>query len=392
MRSYVFVTTICCLVFGSTWGQNVTLNSAVDTADLENKAIVKLWINYLTSDPDSLYDNPYWNSEEKRKYKSYDLLKSEGFITPSLYYWAKSDQNIILSISKKGDHTLLRSMFYRQIPKGEITTMAIVNVVAKKENNKWVLYNYLPYHSSGWIHKKVGSINYIYHRRHNFNAKKAKSANEFLRSLRSIFDLKISELTYYIAPDCDEIHRLKGFDYVFTMGTLEICGFYDAFNHIIYSTSAGGESNQHELVHVVNEQFPNAHELLLAGIAAYWGGDNANFGKPLIYHLKQVDEYLLKHKDIDLNSFTEFYSMDSKTNPQYVIGAILCDEALRKGGVDKLKKMLHAGATDEQLIDVIHKELGIMPTDLNTFFRGRISELARMKTFHPVDVNAVNER
>jgi hypothetical protein len=383
---------VYCLANTNVCAQKISLNSAVDTVELENKAVVELWNNYLKSNPDSLYDNPYWNTEEKKKYKSYDLLKSEGFISPSLYYWAKSDQNIILSISKKGDHMLLQSMFYKPIANDEITIMAIVNVVAKRENNKWVLYNYLPYHSERWITKKIGTISYVYHPRHDFSSKKARSANEFLRNLSSIFDLRIPELTYYIAPDCDGLHNLKGFDYVFTMGALDICGFYDAINHIIYSTSQSGESNQHEIVHVMNERFPNAHGLLLAGIAAYWGGDNANFGKPLIYHLKRVNEYLLQHQDIDLNEFTEFYSMDSKTNPQYVIGAIICDEAMRKGGVDKLKKMLNAGTTDEQLMEVMHKELGITPTDLNAFFRARISELAGMQSFYPIDVNSINKR
>jgi hypothetical protein len=366
----------------------ITLNSAIDTADVENKAVVELWNNYLQSNPDSLYDNPYWNTEEKRKYRSYDLLKSEGFISPSLYYWAKSDQNIVLSISKKEDYILLQSMFYRPIAKEVITIMAIVNVVARRENKKWVLYNYLPYHSKGWKNKKIGTIRYVYHPDHDFNAKKAKSANEFLLDLGSIFNLKTTELTYYIAPDCDGLHNLKGFDYVFTMGALDVCGFYDPINHIIYSTSQGGENNQHEIVHVVNEKFPDAHGLLLAGIAAYWGGDNANFGKPLIYHLKRVNEYLVHHQDIDLNEFTEFYSMDSKTNPQYVIGAIICDEALRKGGMEKLKKILNGGLTDEQLVETIHKELGISPDDLNSFFRTRISELAKSESFNPIDVKS----
>ena len=132
--------------------------------------------------------------------------------------------------------------------------------------------------------------------------------------------------------------------------------------------------------------------MLLAGIAAYWGGDNANFGKPLIYHIKRVDEYLSKHQDIDLNEFTEFYSMDSKTNPQYVIGAVLCDEALKKGGVEKLKKMLSPGSADEEITETIQRELEISPTDLNSFFRTRISELAKLQSFNPIDIEAIQKK
>jgi len=41
--------------------------------------INELWKRYLQdSNPDSLYNNPYWKQEDKCKYNSYDLLRSEG--------------------------------------------------------------------------------------------------------------------------------------------------------------------------------------------------------------------------------------------------------------------------------------------------------------------------
>jgi hypothetical protein len=54
------------------------------------------------------------------------------------------------------------------------------------------------------------------------------------------------------------------------------------------------------------------------------------FGKSLIYHTKRVNEYLSLHNEIDLSKPFEFYKLDEKTNPQYVIGAVLCDLILEK--------------------------------------------------------------
>ena len=53
--------------FGQQTKIDVTIHSRVDTTQREIKEIADLWINYLNSKPDSLYDNPYWNNAEKVK-------------------------------------------------------------------------------------------------------------------------------------------------------------------------------------------------------------------------------------------------------------------------------------------------------------------------------------
>ena len=70
---------------------------------------------------------------------------------------------------------------------------------------------------------------------------------------------------------------------------------------------------------------------------------------------------------------------------QYVIGAILCDKALRDGGLEKLKKILNYGLSDEELLLMIEKELNIKKNNLNTYFRSRISDISNKNIFEIIE-------
>ncbi len=359
--------------------QNVTVNF-VDTVDNDRNEIVKLWSDYLHSKPDSIYNNPYWLSNDKKTLKSYDLLKSEGYLSPSLYYF--NLDNKILSITKTTNGFIIKSLF---IGRNSGDIFAITNVLAIKTGNKFFLTNYQPVYTKDWNSYQVGYIKYHCFPGYNFDTIKANSANTFLNKLSYKFGFKIDTINYFICQDCDEVQKVKGFDYVLGMGDNHDCGFYDRFNNIIYATSLSGENHQHELVHTINNYFPKAHSLLLSGIAAYWGGNNAHNAKPLIYHIKRVNDYLKLHPEIDLNKPTDFWHMDEDTNPQYVIGALLCDKAFRDGGLEKLKRIFSYGLSDEELLFMIDKELNIKKDNLNTYFRSRISDIANKNIFEIIE-------
>jgi hypothetical protein len=53
----------------------VEIHSRVDTTKNDIKEIATLWTNYLNSEPDRISDNPYWNEEEKLKYKDFDFSR-----------------------------------------------------------------------------------------------------------------------------------------------------------------------------------------------------------------------------------------------------------------------------------------------------------------------------
>ena len=60
-----------------------TIHARVDTTKKNIREIVSLWEGYLSSQPDSIYDNPFWNSAEKKMYKDFDLTRKFIYQFPS---------------------------------------------------------------------------------------------------------------------------------------------------------------------------------------------------------------------------------------------------------------------------------------------------------------------
>ena len=356
--------------------QETTTNIGLDTLSTDRNKIIKLWSNYLKSNPEEINNNPYWSEKDKQQYKSYDLLRSEGFLSPSLYSFELN--NKILSIGKYGEDYVIKSAFYDP---ETFDIYAITNVVATKINNTFYLTNYQPKLINDWQTKTVGNIKYHFYSGYLFNENKAKEANDFLLKICNVFGLKPQNIEYFICRDCEDIFRIKGFDYVLSMGNSKECGFFDSFNNIIYATALAGENHQHEITHFINNYFPNANELLLTGLSAYWGGENAHKGKPLIWSIKRVHYFLKNHPEIDLNKPNDFWKLDEETNPQYVIGALICDIAIEKGGIDLLKQFLNKSKSEEEFLQFITKDLKIKKGDLNNYLRKKIEKISIENNF-----------
>jgi hypothetical protein len=161
---------------------SLTVN--IDTANHTNPDIRKVyecWAGYLSSNPDSLYDNPYWNEADKRRYKSYDLLKSEGWLSPGLYGFRRLNKQVI-SITSLGDSYVIRSIFYSPgTETRDLFIMAITNTIAKKdESGNFKLHNWLHYYTRSWLTKRVGIIDYCYYPSYPFNDFEAEKANKLI--------------------------------------------------------------------------------------------------------------------------------------------------------------------------------------------------------------------
>lgn len=384
MKTTVVLAVICiCLGTGAKAAHPIktSLNFSIDTlhqSDPNIKKVFKCWEGYLKANPDSLFNNSYWNEKDKQRYTSYDLLKSEGFLSPGLY--AFKLQNTVLSITNIGEKYIIRSMFYKvNNENGNANIMAITNTIAQVDEQGTVkLSNWLHHHIRDWHHKKVGMIDYYYYPDYPFNIFQAEKANKFISFLKDKFDIKADRVEYYIAQNCDEIMRLKGFDYVITMGenALNLCGFFDRFNNIIYSNAVKGEYYEHELTRLLNNFYPNSHHLFLNGLSDYFIEDNMKLGLPINEHFKRIDNYLQKNPHIDLNNLTSFYSLDDITPPLYFIGLVLTQKTLEKGGIGLLKKAMQSGYKDEELYAFMEKELGIKPKEINKTFRKLIHQYA----------------
>lgn len=356
--------------------QEVYLNSGVDTSIVNYGTVYRLWYNYLHSNPDSLYDNPYWNANGKARYKYFDLLNHQGFLDPSLYGLGLNAD--ILSISKIDGTTYdIRTMFYfigKDTRKTQV--IAIAHVLARKQGNEFKLFNYLPYKTRNWLSKKVDNITYHYPRGYKFKIAKAMKLIAFQDSLTKAFNIKVRPINFYITNSFDDFQKIVGFDFMLSMGSqIGIRGNNDSRNGIIYS-GGGGEYYPHELAGIyLNPLFPNANGELLAGLIALYGG---SFGHPLKYHYRRANRYLKLHPGINLSDFmSDFSFLDQKTSPVYVMGGLICQLVLAKGGIKELRRFLRLDTrTDAKLYSAIEREFDVSRKGLNKFLRTKIAEMA----------------
>jgi hypothetical protein len=355
------------------------LGGGIDLKNEDINAIFNLWKNYLASNPDSIYDNPNWNDFEKKKYKSYDLLKSEGFLSPSLY--ALQPLNTVLYINEFGNDYLIHSMYYWINEDNTFNPLAITNVVAKKENGIFKLYNYLPFYTNGWKRKQVGMINYLYPNDYVFDNDNAQKADKLLNKLNELFDLDLNNITYYIARDCDEIHKMKGYEYIISMGKApSLCGFYDTHNSIVYSNSKIGEYFMHELIHVINAKYVNANYLLLSGLSVYTNDKNTHLGKPFLHYIDRIQNYINVNPKIDLANFEKSPQID-EIDTYYFVGALIVDIILEKGGIELLKEALNSGVEDNELLLFLENKVGLDKQKLDSLLKKKFIKASHDQNF-----------
>lgn len=72
--------------------------------------------------------------------------------------------------------------------------------------------------------------------------------------------------------------------------------------------------------------------------------------------------------------------MDNETNPQYVIGALLCDLIIEKEGKNGLLKVFQNYGSNEELLDYLNKNI-LDNKPLNKVLKDKIHILSKEKKF-----------
>ena len=363
--------------------QQIKSNSLVEIDNQKNLDIVKinqLWNYYLLSSPDSLYDNPCWNRADKEKYKSYDLLRSEGYL--GLYGLAKYGElkNLVLSIKPLDDKYYdIHSMYYWGQFKEYPYVLCTTHVLSfKDESGSFVLGNWLDFYSRNWKTVTKGNITFHY-QTYKRNNGKIKKAVQFFSFLREKFNVEIDHLDVYISDGFRESQRLKGYGYDFgetaVYDTSDLGGTTDIDNNIIYSNSTQGEFYQHEMMRFVRTKYRTAHYLLTDGLSEYYLENPQIIGIPIQSHFKDLDNYLAEHPEIDLKIFDNF-DTGNLTQKNYLIGFVLVDLIEKRCGHDKLLEALETVHTDEELLSFLRNELNISENDINGIIRAEIKHFA----------------
>jgi len=342
---------------------DVTIHSRVDTTNLDTKEVAMLWINYLNAKPDSLYDNPFWNSAEKFKFKRFDFSMEYLYQFPSsqlLRYYKPT----IFSIEKEGDYYGIRSIFSADgLPEQyrRSNPWCITKLYAVKEKGNWKLKNALPIITENWNKKTIGKITFIYPQHHKFNDKLAKKASLFCDEISKEF--KFSDwkpFDFYITDSGDELGKLLNFEFYFAGYTTGI-GMND--NRILFS-GMGSEYYPHEFIHLIVPK-QDRHWIIEEGFATWKAGQG---GKTFEESAK------LLANELAINNTVTFSDvLNKKWGWQYAAfyttGAIFCKAAYDKGGVVLVKKLLEIPPNDEKLIEAISKLFEIKKEDIDIFWR-----------------------
>lgn len=350
---------------------DVAIHFRADTSKKEIKEVAELWANYLNSQPDSLYDNPYWNNAEKVKYKNFDFSTSYMYQLPSkqlLKYYKPT----ILSIVKEGEYYGIRTLFSAEGLEGiyrKSNPLCITKLYAVKENGEWRLKNALPVITEKWNKKTIGKITFIYPQHHQFNNDLAIKANQFCNELSKEFKFPDWEpFEFYITESGDEMGRLLNFDFYAVGYTM---GIGDKNKRILLS-GLGSEYYPHELVHLILPKFER-HGLIEEGFTTWKGGQN---GKTFEESAELLANELVKNDTVTFSDILD-RNWGWQCAAFYTTGAVFCKAAYDKGGIDLVKKLLETPDDNEKLVKTICSLFEIKGKDINVFWRSEVLKFKR---------------
>jgi hypothetical protein len=354
------------IVYGQNKTFQITLHARVDTTKTEVKQIADLWINYLHSTPDSIYNNPYWNSEEKVKFKDFDF--SRAYLYPFSsnqilrYYLAT-----ILSIEKEGDAYGIRTIFSADGLEGTYRAYnpwCITKLFAVKENNQWKLKNALPIITKNWIQNSVGKINFIYSESHKFNNELAHKSVQFCNSIVKEFQLPDWEpFDFYITSNGDELGKLINFDFFYTGYTT---GIGNISNRMLLS-GRGVEFYPHEFIHLILPKF-DRHQIIEEGFATWKGGQGDYTFEQSASTLANA---LMKNDTVTFSNVLN-YEWGWEVAAFYTSGAILCKAVYDKGGLAMVKSFLSVRNNDEDLLKFISNLFAINQNEINSWWKREV--------------------
>lgn len=358
LRLFLFIS-----ITNNIFAQHIAINNGIDTTDLNIKTVIKLWTNYLNSNPnkDNIKDSPYWANTEKEKYPKVDqLLNSINSEIPTYLM----GQPTILYVKPKHDFFEIKTLFSTIDSLEHVYALCITSVFAKKENEQYRLYNALTVNSSDWKSEKIESVTFHFSSSYTFNETEANKLIRSIHNLTKQWELQTIPIDYYFANTYEEIQHLRGLDYFIGMGNRDKpSGMSDPEARTVFAGGLG-ENYFHEVVHIyLNNLFPKSP--IVEGLAVFYGG---SLGHDLKWHLARLNDYLNQHPEINLNDFENYWYMDNFTNPNSTLQGLLCHIAYQQGGLNKLKKL----ASYENIYIAIEKELGVNKDGIDHYLRQQL--------------------
>ncbi len=356
---------LCLALSGFMYAQQDTFNFVVSyrvnfEEDPVREDILQLYKDFLNNRSNTTCDNPYWNKKEKSKYIcGYNLSSGGLFNGYTADELKRTFDFYVLSIEKiNRDAYSIRAMMLTKggLKYGGSSVWCIHRVTAIKEDNEWRLQNNLVQETAKWGSYYSNKINY--HFKDTLDYALASEAGHFVDSLRNIFNIHNTDtLDYYVAKDVDELGRLLGFDYFYSAYTTGVAGF-----SFIMSTK--GAFYAHELVHfALRIPKVKSNYMVTEGIAEFYGTKRQNKARYYGDFTKLIKDILSKNYSV-----ADLLAQNIESNEynyKYPFGALLCELAYEKKGLEGLTKLLFSNTRkEEDLRKVLSDILSVKPNQL----------------------------
>jgi hypothetical protein len=252
----------------------------VDTVSPLNREIIGFFEEYINHRTKSEDFSDYWYTAEKLKFPMLDTYEKW------IYQLYKHSPQTILGLSKPEDDVFKIKVMLESPNEGNKTVLyAIQNFLVRKTEKGFKLQDMLGYQLDKGDYTVVSDMYFDFYLPENMDRrqKPISAINDYVQKIENYFDRKIPvKLRYVYAPSCEDLNRLRGYDYVANMMSTKtnVCGLTDSKNLVMYSSYPG--VHKHELLRLLNVMFPKSLPVLMDGFTNLAGG---SMGKPISYWL-----------------------------------------------------------------------------------------------------------
>ncbi len=329
------------------------LSGRIDTSNTAIKEVIQLYENYLNSQPDSLYDNPYWNKKEKAEYRDFDFSRTSLFNGLSSAQLFRSYSPFVMSVEPQNGKYQIRVLYSNtasEPPYIGSKVWCIHKLNAVKENGAWKLENLIVEETRDWNHQQVGFIEYVFSDAHPFDEKQAQTAIKYCNSIKRRFNPDFnSKFQFYLANDVDEMGLLENFDFYFTGITTG-----KAREGMILS-STNNEFYPHEFIHKLLPENPDRGHVIEEGVATFLGTKEdaeayAKTMKKLADDFNKVETFTLENI---LNNQTKWNGYPVA----YPGGALICEVIHGKKGDEGINQLIRGKTNNYDEIMALTMEI-----------------------------------
>jgi hypothetical protein len=352
----------------------IAVGRAVDTTDVDKRAVLALWTDYLDSRPDAMWSNPEWNAEKNRFWLDFDL-------TAPFVYRFGSDTSpgtlrpTVMAIQREGKRYSIRTLFWGEGLDGSDDgpdPWAIVRVYAERVDGMWRLRNALEVETESWNRPAIGKITFVSPPSHDFDIRLARRSVAFCDSLSELFPFfKWGSFDFYVANRPEDVDRVIGLEY-----------YRDGFPRVramrsqdILITGEGSEWCPRGLVRMVAVG-PGLvpHPIVEQGFVGWAGGWS---GRSYQDNMRDVAAFMAANDSL---SFQDYVGRDFGAQSEGTgdfPGAVICDMVFAAAGAAGIEALFEAGRSDEDLYRAIQSATGLDRMAFQRAWRSRILAFGR---------------